>query len=241
MNDEFYIGYAGKTPPQLKRFLRVSILLVFTVTSLLAGTLGYIQANMDRGSFDFGNLKSYEGYLYSEPLPFLWTEKKTYLLVSDGKFGAKTWAQQWLGSSHSKKVRLKGTLIERAPLAMLEIDRSKSLEILEPSSVPIHQLAVQSLGQVDLTGELVDSKCYLGVMRPAVGKVHRGCAIRCLSGGVPPALLLRTPDINTSVLVMLNAERSVPPRWAGRLIRAQGELELRAGVPTLKTAQVFLK
>jgi hypothetical protein len=27
-----------------------------------------------------------------------------------------------------------------------------------------------------LTGEIVDSKCYLGVMNPGQGKVHRDCA-----------------------------------------------------------------
>jgi len=42
------------------------------------------------------------------------------------------------------------------------------------------------LGTFDLTGEIVDSKCYLGVMNPGNGKVHHDCAVRCLSGGIPP-------------------------------------------------------
>ena len=37
-----------------------------------------------------------------------------------------------------------------------------------------------------LIGEIVDSKRYLGVMNPGNGKVHRDCAVRCLSGGIPP-------------------------------------------------------
>lgn len=32
----------------------------------------------------------------------------------------------------------------------------------------------------------MDSKCYLGVMNPGKGKVHRDCASRCISGGIPP-------------------------------------------------------
>ena len=32
-------------------------------------------------------------------------------------------------------------------------------------------------------------KCFLGVMNPGNGKVHRDCAARCLSGGLPPILL----------------------------------------------------
>jgi hypothetical protein len=39
---------------------------------------------------------------------------------------------------------------------------------------------------VAVTGEIVDSKCYLGVMNPGQGKVHRDCAARCISGGIPP-------------------------------------------------------
>ena len=45
---------------------------------------------------------------------------------------------------------------------------------------------IKDLGVVTLTGEIVDSKCYLGVMNPGQGKVHRDCASRCLSGGIPP-------------------------------------------------------
>ncbi len=46
-----------------------------------------------------------------------------------------------------------------------------------------------NLGKVTIVGEIVDSKCYLGVMNPGRSKVHRDCAARCISGGVPPALV----------------------------------------------------
>jgi hypothetical protein len=44
-----------------------------------------------------------------------------------------------------------------------------------------------------LRGEIVDSKCYLGVMNPGEFKTHKACAIRCISGGIPPVLVVRTP------------------------------------------------
>jgi len=37
----------------------------------------------------------------------------------------------------------------------------------------------------------VDSKCFLGVMNPGQLAPHRACAIRCISGGCPPVLLVR--------------------------------------------------
>jgi hypothetical protein len=46
-----------------------------------------------------------------------------------------------------------------------------------------------ALGELTLTGEIVDSKCYLGVMNPGHTKVHRDCAARCISGGIPPILV----------------------------------------------------
>ena len=39
-----------------------------------------------------------------------------------------------------------------------------------------------------LQGEIIDPKCYFGVMKPGNGKIHRSCAVRCISGGIPPVL-----------------------------------------------------
>ena len=47
-----------------------------------------------------------------------------------------------------------------------------------------------SLGQQTLRGEIVDSKCFLGVMNPGALTPHRACAIRCISGGIPPVLVV---------------------------------------------------
>lgn len=51
--------------------------------------------------------------------------------------------------------------------------------------------AYLELGETTLKGEIVDSKCYLGVMNPGNLKAHRACAINCIQGGVPPVLLVR--------------------------------------------------
>jgi hypothetical protein len=42
-----------------------------------------------------------------------------------------------------------------------------------------------------LAGEIVDSKCFFGVMNPGELKPHRACAVRCISGGIPPVLCVR--------------------------------------------------
>lgn len=50
---------------------------------------------------------------------------------------------------------------------------------------------VESVGTYRLTGEIVDGKCWLGVMNPGAMKPHRACAIRCLSGGLTPLFVIR--------------------------------------------------
>ncbi|MEZ5314225.1 MAG: hypothetical protein R2862_11570 [Thermoanaerobaculia bacterium] len=58
-------------------------------------------------------------------------------------------------------------------------------------SVPSTTPAIP-LGEFRLRGEIVDSKCFLGVMKPGSGKAHRDCAVRCISGGAPPLFVLRS-------------------------------------------------
>ena len=40
-----------------------------------------------------------------------------------------------------------------------------------------------------MKGQIIDPKCYLGVMNPGEGKPHRSCAINCIKGGIMPAFV----------------------------------------------------
>ena len=72
-----------------------------------------------------------------------------------------------------------------------------SAGIAPPAQVP--------LGRQRLRGEIVDSKCYFGVMKPGQGKAHRDCAVRCISGGAPPAFVVRAagPEGGERTLILL--------------------------------------
>jgi hypothetical protein len=63
-----------------------------------------------------------------------------------------------------------------------------------------------SLGKQTLVGEIVDSKCFLGVMNPGQLTPHRACAIRCISGGVTPVLLVRQKDGPAVYLLLVSAD-----------------------------------
>jgi hypothetical protein len=57
-----------------------------------------------------------------------------------------------------------------------------------------HLPASEALGYATLRGEIVDPKCFGGTMKPGEGKIHRACAVRCISGGVPPVLVTTSGD-----------------------------------------------
>jgi hypothetical protein len=97
-----------------------------------------------------------------------------------------------------KTVQLRGTKIYRDNQTMLEVASGSIL--LKPGSTQ-SQPPSQELGIFELSGEIVDSKCYLGVMNPGSGKVHRDCAVRCISGGIPP--VFATNDFNGSPAILL--------------------------------------
>ena len=116
---------------------------------------------------------------------------------------------------------LRGTLIWRGGHTLLEL----LPESLQAAPAPaLAEERVAALGRRTLRGEIVDSKCFLGVMKPGTGKLHRACAVRCLSGGIPPAL--RTAD---GLVLLLRADGRVPGReilpFVARSVTVTGALE----------------
>jgi hypothetical protein len=123
-----------------------------------------------------------------------------YYLVAPWKFGLKPETTALLDG---KSVTLKGTLIYRGNQTMIEV---------LPGSIQITNIAGPALpeavplGKQTLVGEIVDSKCFLGVMNPGQLTPHRACAIRCISGGVPPVLLVRQKDGPAIYLLLVSAD-----------------------------------
>jgi hypothetical protein len=103
-----------------------------------------------------------------------------------------------------KSVTLTGALIYR--------DNQTMIEVL-PDSIQETNIAATTalaeaipLGKQTLVGEIVDSKCFLGVMNPGQLAPHRACAIRCISGGVPPVLLVRQKDGPAIYLLLVSVD-----------------------------------
>ena len=239
---EFPIGWQSKLPAKTHRLMRATVTVLALAVPLAAGLCAWFFSPVDRGHFDYGNEKIYQGVLYEQPVPRLRIKSADgksvdHILVGAGKFGAG----DLIKGADGREVSFTGTRIERKPFHMIEITRPETFRILHPEEEPLQAPAVSALGEGEFTGELVDTKCWSGVMRPATGKVHRACAIRCLSGGVPPGLLVRDKS-GDGVVLLLAAETGgrleYDVQLAARFITVKGVLELHGETPVLRVASL---
>ncbi|MCB9795013.1 MAG: hypothetical protein H6741_20120 [Alphaproteobacteria bacterium] len=201
-DEEFYVGYLP-APPGLAAFaLRVVGILGLL---LLGASLGLVstQSPFAAAVFEFGQVRHFEGVLTTFPHPMLRVPRpgggeSLYYLVAPGKFGV---AEQ-SAALDGHRVGLDGTLIYRSDQTMIELV-PESLADLGPAP---GSAAPRPLGTWRLEGEIVDSKCFLGVMNPGNLKPHRACATRCISGGIPPILLVREADGLARHLLLVGPE-----------------------------------
>ncbi len=243
MSDEFYVGYLSKSPPGLAKHTRRMVGALAVAVMVMLALVAARQMPAEPGVFEFGTQRSFEGILLESPLPRLRVSGPggavtNFLIVGAGKHGLPAFARGHGGRS----VRFSGTLIQKGAARMIEMNDPSSFMVLTgESAAPASK--TEPLGTVFLTGELVDTKCYFGVMRPATGKIHRACAVRCLSGGVPPGLLVRDREGN-GVVVMLTGENGRPAgfdvEWAARVVEVDGRLRLEDGTLILEAASLRL-
>jgi hypothetical protein len=143
-----------------------------------------------------------------------------------------------------RSVRLEGSLVFRNGETMIEVVEDSIVEAPNVSVVQAPR-ASEELGTVTLVGEIVDSKCYLGVMNPGSTKPHRACAVRCIAGGIPPLLVVRGDAGTTTTMLLVSQEgRAVnqdvldmiaePVELTGRLVRDGDRLVLWADPSTYK-------
>lgn len=212
MNDEFYIGWEDKAAPGIRRFVRRIVLLLMSICLGGALALAALQRTIGVSVFEWGTVKKFSGILKLEPYPHLLVlrpgapgteyEFSTYYLVAPLKHGLDREKLSVLGD---KTVSLQGTLIYRGGQTMVEV-RPDSIKAANRQLPPLRGLKTVSLGRQTFVGEIVDSKCYLGVMNPGQLLPHRDCAILCISGGIPPILLVRQKNGPPIYLLLASAD-----------------------------------
>jgi hypothetical protein len=237
--DDFFIGYNWPQPPELLRLVKRAALGLGVGVVGLSGALAVGHVPLEGGLFEYGQTRTVTGTVVERPHPMLRPDDDRSpwpLLVSKGKHGAGDAVRGLEG----RRVHLQATRIARGAHTMLEIDVEPAPPAGASDPMPAaDQPADASGGQhVTLRGEIVDSKCFLGVMVPGAGTTHRDCASLCLRGGIPPALFVREADGTSSLVLLTGAEPSLRDRaaaLAGEPVEMSGTIEQRGGWRVLRT------
>lgn len=211
-DEGFFIGWADPPPADRRFFLRAGLGL-----TAAAGAVGFglaaLQQRPGPGQWDPDAVREWRGVLSAEPYAMLRTAElggspRTALLSCLGKCGVAA----RIGALAGQPVVVTGSLIQRGRQAMIAVDEVGDwVRRDERAASPDPTLAfpaAEPLGEVNLAGEILDSKCWFGAMRPSSGKVHKACAALCIRGGIPPAFFARGPGAQGSLMIMTSGGRA---------------------------------
>lgn len=225
-DDPFYVGYHAVAPAPIGRATRIRVAGLLAAALGVTAVLALAQDRAGPGVFEYGHLRQLHGQIREFPYPSLVVPADggadrqatytRYLLVAAGKHGA----QALTAGRDGQWAEVRGTRIARGEREMLEVPAGGIAETPPAPNVRlgIPMPAPVSRGVQRLSGEIVDSKCWLGVMKPARHTVHRGCATRCLSGGIPPLLMTTGPDGAPVHLLLTDADGGPAPAWFRGLV-----------------------
>ncbi|MEM6377258.1 MAG: hypothetical protein AAF705_03535 [Bacteroidota bacterium] len=202
----YFIGWNDEMPARNKKAIRRLLLPLFIGIPILVFCLVYFASPFNDHEFELGKVKSFTGTYFADPFPVLLLDEgqapaghdPAALLVGYGKNGAKGFMEtieQKMGVLSGKKIQLYGTLIYGDGRVLIELTKKEdSLEKVIADQGQNTQAVAGNTQQ--FSGEILDPKCWFGVMKPGDGKVHKSCAIRCISGGIPPVFRVQSNDGN---------------------------------------------
>jgi hypothetical protein len=238
---EFYIGWQERAPARTASRMHRVVLALYLGAAAMAVALVLLQNPFPPAAFEFGTVRSFAGTVGGEAHPWLVVarpglaspgrEASRYPLVAPGKLGAPAALRERIGS----EVELTGTLVWRDGRTLIELAG-------EPAAGPATGVAaagaVEDLGTLTLAGEIVDSKCFLGVMNPGNLKPHRLCAVRCISGGIPPVLYVHDADGRVAYLLLVGDDgRSINREllgWVAEPVEVTGRVERHGDLLVLR-------
>lgn len=238
--EEFYVGYLPQAPRKTGKLIRNLCLALVGLAVVIAVLLVFGLQKLPLSVFEFGQPRDFTGLIQAKPYPSLLVRDgdslAQYLLVAEGKHGAE------VANLDGKTVRLKGARIHRDGLTMIEV---VSGSVQTTNDTTATTLSTDDLGTFTLVGEIVDSKCYLGVMNPGNTKPHRECAALCISGGIPPLFIARDTTGNKVALQLVAADgRAInqdvlamvaePVEITGQVRREGNQLYLKADPKTYR-------
>jgi hypothetical protein len=241
-NKEFYIGWMPNAPDSYAKHIRKVVIVLIGLVIIAGVVLALQQKKFSTSNFEFGQVTEVKGIYQQFPVPsvkvmtqqdaFGHSSYITIPLVGYGKFGAEGTIAELEKEKNTtfdkKEVTLKGTLLYSDGKTLLQIDKNDDplLNITIPKSAT--QTDIKELGTIHLAGEVLDPKCYFGVMKPGHGKPHRDCAIRCIAGGMSPVFYVRNEKGEANYYLILDKDGKKMNDELKDLIADPVSLEARA-------------
>ena len=228
----FYVGYLA-LPREHGALFRVLVPALMLVMLGLGIAVGAAQRSPGSAVWDTSREIALRGVLLHDPYPLLIdSEGHTHLIVEVGKQGPREAIRRFVGA-----VELRGWLLERGGISMIEL-RPDASAIASAPGVAVLPEATQPGEAVELFGEVLDSKCYLGAMKPGDGKGHKACATLCVEGGIPPMFYATRADGGRSHFLLTTSAgqtaRGVVLAYIGEPVRVRGTLDRIGDLPILR-------
>jgi hypothetical protein len=188
-----YVGYLP-VPRAYLRTVRVAVPLAFWLLAVAAMVWAAGQRSPGDGQWEDGLERSFSGTVRLWPYPMLLEAEMdgqavgTALVVEVGKRGAR----ERLAAFEGQRVILRGWRLARSGKVMVEVNPDEAVvaDSRGRAASGVGRVGVRGRS-LQLWGEIVDAKCYLGAMRPGDGKTHKACATLCIRGGLPAVLVVR--------------------------------------------------
>jgi hypothetical protein len=254
--DEFYIGYYPEAPKSIAKTIQIAIGLMILLIVGAAFIITKNEKGFSNSQFEYGTLTELEGVLYRKPVPMLrvLTGKtadgkdlyKSVLLVNFLKFGAENLLMAYTSKGVSEGeslIKLRGTLIYHDGVTVMELTEQENalcgkvekknakkptIEVRKFDKF-IENRITENLGDISLKGEIIDPKCYFGAMKPAESSPHRDCAIRCISGGIPPVFVVKNSEGESNYMLITdengNEINEKILEFVGISVKLQGKLD----------------
>lgn len=233
-----YVGYLG-LPARHRRFVGVAAAVFVVLLALGGGVMATSQREPGDAVWDLAREQIWLGVVRAEPYPMLVGEDgRTYLLVGTGKFGV----HELVAAFDGRVCRVQGFALTRDNRCMIELRPGETaIEAVAGSAAPRSENVKIDSRDVDIAGEIVDGKCYLGAMKPGDGKAHKACAVLCIRGGLPPLIAADVPGSGRLYpLIRVDGSAALTEdvlAMVGEPVRIRGRLSWVHGFPVVDVSR----